>query len=449
MDDVRDSIVLFSVRVLVPDPRTPWVTPTEEASHAGGVGFIIAGRRILTCAHSLVYVRRVRAKRAGRAGEYEARVLHVDCDRELGVLTVDDEEFWDGARALELGALPELGAPLTLVGVNAGTSTDVLEASRGSVVGVALTKYGLSQRHLLVIESDAAAVPGYSGAPAIGSDGALLGVAFQELEGRVHLVPSAVVTTFLEDARDGAIAGVPDLGVYTQKSTNPALRSYLRLPDAAGGAVVSRVVHGASCAAILEENDVICAVDGHAVARDETIPCGAHRVHFTHAVSRHQIGDVVALEVWRDGALQHIAVPLKPYVALVPPPRPDVPPRYLILGGLVFAPMTYELASAREGGLAMADFRIKHWYYEGLPSPARREIVVLTHVLEHELTADCADMRGAAVAKVNGVPITELRDLARALRSPLAGHHVIELERHAARLLVLDARLATLASYTD
>jgi hypothetical protein len=268
-------------------------------------------------------------------------------------------------------------------------------------------------------------------------DGALVGIAFQsykrkDLEKAGYVVPIPIIRHMLDDLEDGAIAGVPDLGVYWQKLENAALRDYLGLAPDNTGIRVSRVLHGSSADGVLEIDDVIVAIDGAPVASDGTVQLrDQDRVMFHHLVTTKQIGDRVELAIVRRAEPQHVAVALAPYVALVPLPRPDRRPSYVMFAGLLFTPLSYEYMMEWEW--AKEHHRYQSYYHEVFPSPRRREVVLIREVLAHEINLGYHQMADAVVERINGIDITEMRDVARALAAPLGKFHVIETDYHGPR----------------
>jgi S1-C subfamily serine protease len=431
-ETLRRSVVKLFTVIKEPNFYKPWELSTQKLS--GGSACIVDGRRILTNAHVVAHQLYVQALKPGDPKKYTARLLHVDHDTETALLTVDDPAFFEGTVPVKFGELPPRNADVTVYGFPVGGNE--LCVTAGVVSRIEVRTYTHSQRNLLSMQTDAAINPGNSGGPVF-MNGELVGVAFQsykrkDLEKAGYVVPIPVIRHMFEDLEDGQIGGVPDLGVFWQKLENEALRANLELPAERTGVRVSRVVHGSSAHGALEPDDVITAVDGTPVANDGTVPLrDQDRVQFEHLVSRHQVGETLKLEVFRRGAPVALGVKLAPYVALVPPPRPDRRPSYLIFAGLLFTPLSHEYM--HEWDWAKDHHRFKWFLYEGFPSEKRRQIVLIREVLAHQINLGYHQMREMAVERVNGVEIADLRDVVRALRSPVGDHHVIETDCHGPR----------------
>jgi len=116
---------------------------------------------------------------------------------------------------------------------------------------------------------------------------------------------------------------------------------------------------------------------------------------------------------------------------IVPLPVPDRRPSYFIHAGLLFTALTHEYMEHWEW--AREHFRYQMLYNATLPSPERRQVVLLHEVLAHAINLGYHQMRGAVVDAVNGVRIGDLRDVVRAFATPVGGVHVVETDYYGPR----------------
>jgi len=431
-DSLRRSVVKLFTVFKEPSYYKPWELTYQKTS--GGSACIVAGNRILTNAHVVAHQMFVQALKPGDTKKYTARVLHVDHDTETALLTVDDPAFFAGTTAVTFGELPTRNSPITVYGFPVGGNE--LCVTAGVVSRIEVRTYTHSQRDLLAMQTDAAINPGNSGGPVF-MDGKLIGIAFQsykqkDLEKAGYIVPIPIIKHMLEDLDNGEIEGVPDLGIHWQKIENETLRTYLGLAPDQAGVRVSRVIHGSSSDAKLQVDDVVLAIDGTAVASDGSIALRDHdRVQFEYLISRHQIGDTVTLSIVRQGAALEIPIELRKYVSLVPPPRPDLSPSYLIFAGLVFTRLSYEYM--HDWDWARKHHRYQSFKYADFPSPERSEVVVIHQILAHEINLGYHLMREMTVERINNIPIASMTDVVRALGSPSGAFHVIETDHHGPR----------------
>jgi hypothetical protein len=118
----------------------------------------------------------------------------------------------------------------------------------------------------------------------------------------------------------------------------------------------------------------------------------------------------------------------------------DQPPEYLILGGLVFQPLTFPYLQ-RWGAEweRRAPFRLTYY----TPDEATKEqpsIVVLSQVLPDPYNIGYQEQRYQVLEKVNGRQVNNLSDLREALKHPTNKFHVLDFQPgEAAQRVVLGA----------
>jgi S1-C subfamily serine protease len=196
-----------------PNYFQPWQNkPQRETSGSGVVvtAPVPGGVGILTNAHVVADQTFVQVRRHGSSVKHRARVHAVGHACDLAVLAVDDRSFWaEGADTphpptpLSLGDVPHLQDQVTVVGFPQGG--DNLSITSGVVSRIELTNYAHGAAQLLAIQLDAAINPGNSGGPALGSDGSVVGLAFQNLanaDNIGYVIPTPIIRRFLEDVED-------------------------------------------------------------------------------------------------------------------------------------------------------------------------------------------------------------------------------------------------------
>jgi len=456
-ETLRRSVVKLFTVIREPNYYQPWDLEYQKTS--GGSACIVAGNRILTNAHVVSHHLYVQALKPGDSKKYTARVIHVDHDTETALLTVDDPQFFEGTVAVRFGELPFRNAKVAVYGFPMGGNELCITA--GIVSRIEVRPYTHSQRNLLALQTDAAINPGNSGGPVFMND-ELIGIAFQsykqkDLEKSGYIVPIPIIRHLFEDLDDGEITGVPDLGIFWQKIENDSLREYVGLTGTRTGVLVTRVIHGSSAHGVLREGDVLTAIDSTPVAADGSVQLRTHdRVHFSYLISGHQVGGKICVEILRAGAPLQLTIALRKLVALVPPPQPDRRPTYFIFAGLVFLPLTYDYMATWKWEHVAPRFR--HYYYSRLPSERHEQIVLVNQVLAHDINVGYHQIHGAVVERINDIDIVAMRDVPRALATPVGKFHVIELDYHGMRgessdyhasygtRIIIDAALATRAT---
>lgn len=422
--DMRRATVQIHFVASAPDYAQPW-QPGRQGGGTGS-GVVIDGHRILTNGHVVANAAYLSVRKSGDIKKYPARVAFVGHDGETAVITVDDESFFDGTVAAKFGGLPYQRDKVAVYGYPIG-GTD-LSVTEGIVSRVGVTVYSHSSRALLAVQTDAAINPGNSGGPVF-RDGKLVGIAFQHSAGAQNIgyvVPMPIIERFLKDIKDGRYDGIPDLGIWWQSTENDSLRKSLGLPMDNSGVLVTKVAYGASAWGALKEGDALTKIDGVVIGQDGTIKFrDDERIDFSDLISRRQIGETLDAVVVRDGKERVVKIPMKPSADLVPGPRYDAKPSYFIAGGLVFMPLSDELIAARGAG-----FRVRSLSADGMPTPERTEVVVLSHVLAHDFNRGYHSWSMAPVTRVNGRLIGKLTDLVEAFKTPINGRHEIECEHY-------------------
>jgi S1-C subfamily serine protease len=314
---------------------------------------------------------------------------------------VENERFFHGARAIPIGKMPKLQQNVVVYGFPVGGST--LAITSGIVSRIEVEEYTQSYRTLLSVQIDAAVNPGNSGGPVM-TDGSLVGIAMQTMEEADnvgYMVPSPVVTHFLQDVEDGRYDGFPDLGVALQDMQNAAQRRGARMSKAQTGALVLRVDYGGPAHGVLRPRDVILEIDGHEIANDLTVAWeGVGRVGLEVTYQSKQIGDTVSLVILRNGRRLNEKITLTPYTPLVPGRRRTEWPRYVQFGGLVFQPLSEQLIDEVEAGYSDA---VAYAETHNLVTRDRREIILLGQVLPHPVNRGYHELSDELVRLVNGV----------------------------------------------
>jgi len=387
-DDIPDlssrfgSIVLLEVSYVEPNYLRPWQKRSQGS--CTGSGFAISGRRILTNQHVVQDATDIRVRKHGNAKRWRAKVVCNGPDVDLAVLEIfaseedpeDVETFWDGVKQVEWAAdgPPELQSSVNVVGYPTGGRT--ICVTEGVVSRVDCRNYRIKTSsaaagNLLVIQIDAAINPGNSGGPCFDDDGRVVGVAFQGLEGSDaqnvgYIIPSNTVHNFLYDiecevepnadpkadktessAKRYKYEGVQEVPFRWAPLQNKSLRKLLKMPKESTGVVVTRVSPLAEKRynTFLKENDVITHIDGRSIGDDYTVALRQDELmNADFLITGKRSGVPTVFDVIRDTKSLKISVTLGPLPSNVPREHNlDCTPEWLVIGGLLFVPLTCPL----------------------------------------------------------------------------------------------------------
>ncbi len=421
----KSAVKLFTI-IRRPNQYQPWDFGYQESS--GGSGCILSGNRILTNAHVVSDSVFVQALRAGGTKRYNARVVFVDHGSEVALLEVDDPSFFEGSLPVTFGDLPRRQDRVAVYGFPMGG--EQLSITEGIVSRIEVHNYSHSRQDLIAVQTDAAINPGNSGGPVF-KDDKLVGIAFESysskgLENTGYFVPIPVIRHFLEDVEDGICEGVPGIGIAWQKMENDKLREYRGMRPGQTGILVNHVVYGSSAWGVIEEGDVITALDGVSIANDGTVELRAgDRIGFVYLITQRHVGHEIEVVVLRGGKSIKLRITLKPPALLVPRPRYDTKPTYYLFAGFLFLPLTHDYLKLWEW--PDVDPRFRYYASHGVRSAKRKEIVLLSQVLAHEINEGYHGLHHAVVEKFNERPIAEMKDVVKGASQPLGKYHVIEL----------------------
>lgn len=430
-DSVTGSVVkLYCIRS-TPDYLSPW--QMAGLNRGTGSGCIIKGKRILTNAHVVSNQTFIQVRKAGDATKYVAAVELVAHECDLALLRVEDDAFFAGAQAVDIGNLADIRDKVAVYGFPKGG--EELAITEGVVSRIEHRRYAHSSATLLTCQMDASINPGSSGGPVI-KNNKIVGVAFQGGSGENigYMVPAPVVKHLLKDLEDESYDGTPDLGIYYQEMENQGLRSCYHMNEGDTGVLVARVLLDYPTERKLQIGDVVLAVDGTTIANDGTILLrNAERTSWEYLVQQKQINDSVTLTVLRDGSRMEIDIPLSMRIdqgRLVPHEQYDVLPTYYITGGLVFEPLTANyLKRWGKSWFAKVPIELTNYYFNGFPAENRREVVVLIRVLGDEINVGYQGMENSVIAAVNGKHISTMDDVVSAFEMHTGSYHTVVDEK--------------------
>ncbi|HEX3036113.1 MAG TPA: serine protease, partial [Thermodesulfobacteriota bacterium] len=411
--DVKESIVKIYTQSISPYYFAPW--NMKSAVSSTGSGCIISGSRVLTNAHVVSDQTLIQVRRHGEAKRYNARVLFVSHETDLALLTVDDPEFFEGVKPLEVGPLPKTQQEVTVYGFPKGG--DTLSITKGVVSRIEHQTYAHSFIGFLAVQIDAAINPGNSGGPAI-IDNQVVGIAMQSMGGSEnigYIVPTTVVNHFLEDVEDGNYNGFPSLGVLTQNIENPDHKLKYGMSANQTGALVTQILHRSPADGKLKPKDILLAVDGHQIADNGTVEFRPReRTNFVYYIQNHQIGETVKLDVLSQGKPVTIEVRLDRPVQQthLVPIQYDILPSYYIIGGLVFSPLTLNyLKSWGSKWYKDAPKELLSILESNHKSSDEDQVVLLIKVLASSVNEGYHNFEDWVITKVNGQEIRTLKEL--------------------------------------
>ena len=438
-DPLQKSLVKIFTTMQEPNYYEPWRIGSQ--GNVSGSGCVISGNRILTNAHVVSNAIFIEVLKEGDSQKYIAKREFVAHDCDLAILKVNDPNFFKGTAPVTFGGLPFKRDKVAVYGFPVGG--DELSITEGVVSRIEISNYAHSGRYLLDVQTDAAINPGNSGGPVF-KDRKMIGVAFQGVNAAVaqntgFFVPIPIIQRFLTEIKKGQYNGIPSLGLFFEPMENDTLRAFYGMNANQTGILATKVFYQSSAWEKIQPNDVLLSIEGYSIGNDATIAFRkGERIGFQFPLGLHQIGDPMKLKVLRDKKHLDVTLTLKKEIRLVPLIQYDVQPTYFIFDGLIFTPFNTNYPGP--GKDTPSELRVL--FFHGLPSPERKQVVLLNHILSHKINKGY-DSKFALliVNKVNGHPITEMKDLIAAFADPQNGRHVIEIDKpkEVGTKIILDA----------
>jgi S1-C subfamily serine protease len=420
------------VRIQVARQRPSWTVPWQMRSveSSSGSGAVIKSPstdrgkvRILTAAHVVsdsTYVTVQRNTDWFDSEKIPAKVVAEFHDTDLALLEIDDREgIFETIEPMDIAQptiLPALRAKVNVIGYPVGG--DRVSVTEGVVSRVDMARYSHSGRVACSFTVDAAINAGNSGGPIIDpSSGNILGVAFQKLvgsgvESQGYGVPPYLIWRFLKSS-----SGNPELtslGIVIQPLDSAALREFL---GASNGVLVNWSRNPA-----LQRDDVIMSVNGHTVDNQGLTNFLGRRIHFAALIHDHQVGDSIQLEILRNRNRMQIEAELAATSSLdlVPSLQYSKRPEYLVIGGLVFQPLSLDYLQGwneRDRPTHLQEILL-----HGKLEDDRTQAIILTNVLASRCNAGYGSgwIGGPVIKSLNGVKIRDMKHFAELIDSVMA-----------------------------
>ncbi|WCJ36035.1 DegP protease 9 [Euphorbia peplus] len=412
-----DAVVKVFCVHTEPNFSLPWQRKRQYSSSSSG--FVMAGRRVLTNAHSVEHFTQVKLKKRGSDTKYLATVLAIGTECDIALLTVNDDEFWEGVSPVEFGGLPALQDAVTVVGYPIGG--DTISVTSGVVSRIEILSYVHGSTELLGLQIDAAINSGNSGGPAFNDKGNCVGIAFQSLkhedaENIGYVIPTPVITHFIHDyEKTGAYTGFPYLGIEWQKMENPDLRTAMGMKSDQKGVRIRRIDPTAPESEVLKPSDVILSFDGVDIANDGTVPFRhGERIGFSYLISQKYTGDNATVKVLRNSESMSFDIKLSTHRRLVPPHVKGRPPSYYIIAGFVFSTVSVPYLRSEYGKdyEYEAPVKLLDKLMHSMPQSPDEQLVVVSQVLVADINIGYEELVNTQVLAINGKPVKNLKSLA-------------------------------------
>ena len=431
----------------------PWQKKAPFSKRA--LGAVLSKGRVLVTADLVANQNYVELERAESGEKTAANVQVIDYEANLALLEPTEKTFLDGITPLEI-------SPDTVVGDRLAAwqlePTGALLATEGLVTTVQMMPYPIDIGEFLTYRisipmqyrENSYTVPLVKNNKLAG-----LLLRYDSRSQLLDAIPAPVITHFLKEAESQNYRGFPSAGFSFFPTRDPQLREFAGEKGKGGGVYITNVEAGTpAMKAGLQVGDVVTAIGNNEIDQNGNyVDRLFGKIEFTNLLTAHAYaGDVVPFHIQRNGKAMQLNMTLehrdaKDYVS--PPYYLDQPPRYYVLGGLIFQELSRQYL--KEWGLNWQREAPQRLVYldrfqsEFFPERNRR-VVILSQVLPANSTIGYDDLAYLTVTKVNGKEIKSLDDLAQAVKQPIEGFIKIETEEDPKQIELDAAQVAAEAA---
>jgi hypothetical protein len=418
------SIVTIEIARRDYDYYQPWVKRTSRLQKTG---LVAPDREILTTADGMFDSTLVRLQRGGRGPWFTGEIKWIDYHANLAIVSVADAEFWRDLKPAAFGgSIPASGA-LEILRWRDGR----LENRSAEFMRFTVSEQQLSQINQVALEADSEIQNVGWGEPLV-ANSKVVGLVRARENRTCVAMPASVIQSILEARKKGQYHGLGFFHFFWEPAENPTVFAQLKLPGPPRGVVIIDVPpRQDGCEEVLKPRDILLSIDGFKLD-----PQGDYQDPEFGALTleglstrRKWAGDTMSLELWREGKPLTVSYRLPKYDytnSLLPHATYDQEPEYLIVGGLVFQPLTTPyLRGWGAEWKSSSPFRLRH-YDDDRADAERPALMVLSQVLPDAYNIGYQELRALVVDKVNGQRISRLSDLRQALQKPVDGFHIID-----------------------
>ena len=432
-EEMKQSLVYLDISSYGYQQYQPW--KHEDVSQRSGYGCAVGEYEVLTTAWIVRDTAFVKARRYGQNEYIPAKIKFIDYESNLCLIELDPNSMSKPLKPVKFAEEYVKGARVNFYWLSSGGH---LYSGRGYLDRAKVTKSTVSYtKYVHYVAENTSGSTGSGEVYCIDSEAVGIACWFSQTNEEAGIIPAEVINRFLADVADGGYQGSGAVGFATSTLLDPAVRSFLKMPETLKtGVYVSDVYNLGTGSDVLKKADVILAIDGKSLN-----PYGRfdhpeyERLYFDYLIAGKPVGDTISFDVWRDGKKIQLRAEVKNFKAdemLVPYYEYDLQPEYVITAGFVFQKLTRPyMTNWGDDWSGRISPHLYHYYRDLAlkPTDERRDIVVLSYVLPANINLGYKDLRQIVLKKFNGMEIRSIADVLEAQKlNPDSKYDVIEFE---------------------
>lgn len=401
----NNSVVKVFVSASIPNYKYPW--QTSQRLQVTGSGVIIKDNYIITNAHVISNAKFVQISKDNSSKKYTAEVKYISHQADLALLEVKDKTLFENTIPINITEDISTGDNITVLGYPIGGNN--LSTTKGVISRIERHYYLWSDEKMLSIQIDASINSGNSGGAAINDKNELVGIVMQtylknQSDNIGYIIPSVILNTFLEDIKDEKVDGYDNSLNSTIYFENEDLKDYYNIKDDKG--VLFYEIQKDEMD--LKIKDILLSVEDYDVFNDGTIKTKYGNQNYKYLFHKKTVGDKIPLKIRRDNKVIDIQYTLKQKNPLIKNEK-SKEPRYLIFGGLVFAPLTENYIKTQ--GLNSLLFEIFYEENEKVKN-IKEAVIIQTEKFNHNVNEGYNPYM-YLVYKVNGIVVEDFNHLVK------------------------------------
>ncbi len=396
-----------------PDPRLPW--RSERPSLRSSYGVVIAPGMIVTTEDTVRNAMLVEVRHPGQPTKITAKVLRADPRVNAALLAIPQDaaaQFipipWDGGVSRNdkviLAQFDTAGQLQTGEGRITETAVSTLPNLPHSVLTFSILS-DLKMEH--------------TGAPVL-CESRLVGLAmrFDSKTQITQALPAPLLKRFVEDATGPFYKGFATAGVFCAPLIDPSKRHFYGLPDNDTGTLILKTIPESGASKTLLPGDVILRWDGFDIdSQGYYLDPDFGRLAFSHLIARRYPGDTISCTILRNHQRLTVDVVLDAYDdsrALIPQNIEGRQAQYLVEGGILLRELTADYLMAPGARWMVANNpRFVNLFLSRAQFPDKPgdRVVIMADILPDEINKGYQRIRDDIVTKVNGQPISSMKDV--------------------------------------
>lgn len=409
------SLCTVEITSSAPSYLQPWQKSAPSSSQTQAIA--IGPNQLLAIASSFKHSRMIQVYPHFQTQPVNARIKVIDYDVNLCLLEVNPEDLSIPFIPVTFDLKVNLEDPITLLWL---TKDRRILSTRGKVENPDIYFNGKNSTGYLYYLISSDTPPGGYTEPVLKGKKVLgLVEAYLSDKQTSSMLPASLITGFLKRAEKKNYESIPRIGFSFTFLKDKSTRHFLKIPSSEiRGVYISDVYDFGSGKEVLKQGDVLLSFDGKSID-----PLGFYthpflgNLSFHHLFSEYSSGEIIPLEVWRDGQLINLNMEVSTFNPLdLPIPFFDYAhdPEYFIAAGFVFQEMNLNyLKEFGENWEAiidplMRDYMQKNYYH---PFKDKERLVILNQVLRHPSNQGYQDIETRILSEVNGVKVKSLKHL--------------------------------------